>query len=194
LNGIAFLVLAVAGLPLLGRYLFLAGAMLSLLAAVAVSGWTALPPDHPLRSAWRLAGGAILVVVVVVFAVQQVDRLDALRDDIANRDRVQADLHGLVHSAPARAAFRRCGTLFVPNHRPVPELAYWTGRRPKQIVDAQRSKPTRNGLFLAPATPEVAKLSILDPRDLTAPASRPAGYREVTRNRSWILYGGCRPA
>jgi hypothetical protein len=191
LNGIAYAILGVAGLSLLGRYLFLAGAMLSLFAAVAVAGWSGLPRDHALRRPW-LAGGIVVLAAILLFSPMQVDRLDSLRDDISDRDRVQADLHDLAESRPAAAALNRCGTLFVPNHRPVPELAYWTGRRPTDIVSAQSRRPTPNGLFVAPATPAVAKLSILDPRDLSAPATRPGGYRELARNRSWVLYGGCR--
>ncbi|MFL5883632.1 MAG: hypothetical protein ACJ77M_01060, partial [Thermoleophilaceae bacterium] len=103
----------------------------------------------------------------------------------------QADLHSLVNSRPAELALDRCGRLFVPNHRPVPLLAYWTGRQPKDIVSAQGIRPASNGLFVAPANATVAKLSVLDPRDLSAPATRPPGYRVLARNRSWILYGGC---
>ena len=129
---------------------------------------------------------------ILALTPQQVDRLRALRDDIANRDRVQADLHDLVKTPRAGLALDRCGQLLVPNHRPVPLLAYWTGRQPRDIVSAQglRRVPP-NGLFLAPANPTVAKLSVLDPRDLSAPATRPPGYRLLARNRSWILYGGC---
>jgi hypothetical protein len=191
LNGLAYLILGIAGLPLLGRYLFLAGAMLSLFAAVAVFGWAGLPGEHPVRHPWLVVGLAVLAGILA-FSPMQADRLITLRDDIARRERVQADLHELVRLPAARTALGRCGTLFVPNHRPVPELAYWTGRRPKQIVDAQRFRPTPGGLFIAPATPEVAKLSILDPRDRSAPATRPPGYRVLARNRSWVMYGGCR--
>jgi hypothetical protein len=191
LNGVAFLVLAAAGLPLLGRYLFLAGAMLSLFAAVGVFGWTALPDGHAMRAPWRI-GGLVVLAVLLVFAPGHADRLDTLHDDIAARQRVDADLHALVEAEPARRALRRCGTLFVPNHRTVPQLAYWTGRRPAEIVAATRRRPGPDGLFVAPASKRVAKLSILDKRDLTAPARRPAGYRELARNRSWVLYGGCR--
>ena len=191
LNGIAYLVLGIAGLSLLGRYLFLAGAMLSLFAAVAVFGWTALQRGRPLRFAWRI-GGLVVFAAILVFSPMQADRLNSLRDDIANRDRVQADLHDLVKSRAGEAALARCGTLFVPNHRPVPELAYWTGRRPADIPSAQSRTPTPDGLFVAPASAAVAKLSVLDPRDLTRPATPPRGYRELTRNRSWVLYGGCR--
>jgi hypothetical protein len=192
LNGLAFGVLAVAGLPLLGRYLFLAGAMLSLFAAVAVFGWTALGPERArVRGPWRI-GGLVVLAAILVFLPNQVDRLDTLHDDIAARQRVDSDLHKLVTSPEGRFALEFCGTLYVPNHRPVPQLAYWTGERPSEIVSATRRRPGPGGLFVAPANARVAKLSILDPRDRTAPARRPRGYRELTRNRSWVLYAGCR--
>ena len=192
LNGVAFLVLAVGGLSLLGRYLFLAGAMLSLFAALAALGWTALDAGDPRRRPWMLGGLAILATFAV-FAPSQAGRLGDLRDDIADRDRVAADLHDLVGEPAAARALDRCGTLFVPNHRPVPNLAYWTGRATEDIPSAAREKPTPDGLFIAPANPEAARLSILDPRDRSAPAEAPAGYREVARNRSWAMYAGCRP-
>jgi hypothetical protein len=189
LNGVAFLVLAVAGLSLLGRYLFLAGAMLSLFAAVGVFGWTALDRDDPRRRPW-LAAGLVLLAAIVAFAPAQAGRLSDLRSDIADRDRVAADLHELVGEPSAERALERCGTLFVPNHRPVPNLAYWTGRRPAD-VRVPEGPPAPDGLFVAPATPEAARLSVLDPRDPSAPATPPAAYRPVARNRSWVLYAGC---
>ena len=84
--------------------------------------------------------GLLVLVGIVAFVPQQADRLNALRDDIANRERVQADLHELVKLPAAREALHRCGTLFVPNHRPVPELAYWTGRRPAESETEPRNK------------------------------------------------------
>jgi hypothetical protein len=191
LNGLAYVALGIAGLPLIGRYLFLAGTMLSLFAALAAFGWTSIGPGLAAIRRWWLVGGLVVFAGILAFTPQQVNRLRALRDDIANRDRVQADLHSLVKSPAGRLALRRCGRLFVPNHRPVPLLAYWTGRQPRDIVSAQGIRPTRDGLFVAPANATVAKLSVLDPRDLSAPATRPAGYRLLARNRSWILYGGC---
>ncbi|MEA2367891.1 MAG: hypothetical protein QOH38_609 [Thermoleophilaceae bacterium] len=192
LNGVAFAILGLAGLPLLGRYLFLASAMLCLFAAVAVFGWTPLGSDHAMRVPWRI-GGLVVLAALLVFLPNQVDRLTTLHDDIAARQRVDADLHELVQSAAGRGALRDCGRLFVPNHRPVPELAYWTGRRPSEIVSATLERPSPNGLFVAPATRRAEKLSILDPRDRSAPARRPARYREVARHGAWVLWGGCRP-
>ena len=191
LNGVAFLVLAVGGLSLLGRYLFLAGAMLSLFAAVGVLGWLALDGGDRRRRPW-LAFGVLAAAAILAFAPAQAERLGDLREDIADRDRVAADLHDLVELPAAERGLERCGTLFVPNHRPVPNLAYWTDRDPEEVVVQRgRERPTPDGLFVAPANPEAARLSVLDPRDPSAPATPPPAYRELARNRSWVMYGGC---
>ncbi|MEX2194135.1 MAG: hypothetical protein WD844_02515 [Thermoleophilaceae bacterium] len=190
LNGIAYVAFSIAGLSLLTRYLFLAAAMLSVLAAVAVFGWRSLPVEHPVRERWRAAGLAALALLVL-FSWPQAQRLGDLRDDIAARDRVQADLHDLVSADRAEALLDRCpGPVFVPNHRPVPSLAYWTGRRVTEIVSAEQVAPSANGLFIAPR-PEVASLSILDPADESLPVDVvPSGYRVAGENRSWRLLAG----
>lgn len=190
LNGLAYLVFAAGHLPLLGRYLFLAAAMLALFAAVAALGWSALPGEDPKRRAW-LAGGVVILIGMAAFVPSQVDRLSALRDDIAARDRVQADLLDLVRSPAAHAPLEHCGTVYVPNHRPVPELAYWLDRRPEEIVSAQLKRPGPQGLFLEPANERVKQLSILDPKDPKRLDARvPPGYTRAASNRSWRLYSG----
>src|SRR3954447_14172881 len=75
LNGIAYAAFAVARLPLLGRYLFVAAAMLALFAGLGLLGWTALPREHAGRKAWLAVGVAAMLAVVVFFPLQQTDRL-----------------------------------------------------------------------------------------------------------------------
>ncbi len=200
LNGIAFAALAIAGLPLLGRYLFLTAAMLALFAALAVFGWTALERERSLRArrAWAVAGLGVLAALVA-FSPSQVDRLATLRADIIARDRVGDDLQALSRhpfvpgrSRELRFAVARCEPVYLPNHRNVPNLRLWTGLRPDQVVSAQLKRPSRDGLFFAPATPRVATLSILDPNDpRRVEAAVPPSFRELDRNDSWVLYGGC---
>src|SRR3954447_21848159 len=96
LNGLAYVAFAIARLPLLGRYLFVAAAMLTVFAGAGAFGWRALPPGHPGRRVWRPVGIAALAAIVLFFPLQQVDRLDLLKNDIAARDRIQADLKDLV--------------------------------------------------------------------------------------------------
>jgi hypothetical protein len=195
LNGIAFVVFGFAGLSLLGRYLFLASTMLALFAAVAALGWTVIP-DGTLRRRW-MAGGAVVILAILIFTPAQVDRLTTLRADIIDRDHVQADLHTLVDEPAALAALRACRPLYVANHRPVPDLSLWTDTRPKDIRSLPFG-PSRDGLYIGSATEEAAELSVLDPRDpkplgaeVPPPGRGPAGYREIARNRSWVVYAGC---
>jgi hypothetical protein len=186
LNGLAFVFFGIAGLSLLTRYLFLAGAIVALFTAVGCLGWIELPARAPGRALWRGVGLISLGAIVVFFGVQQVDRLTALRTDIRNRDRVQDDLRGLA-GAPV---LDRCRPVFVPNHRPVPLLAYWADIRPKQIL----TRPaTGTGALVLPANAEVQKLSILDPHEpRPLKLAAPPGFRLVARDRSWLLYAGPR--
>jgi hypothetical protein len=186
LNAAAFVLFGIAGLSLLTRYLFLAGTMVALFAAVGCLGWIELRPGDRGRVLWRGVGVVSLGVIVVFFGLQQVDRLTSLRTDIRNRDRVQDDLRMLA-GAPV---FDSCRPVFVPNHRPVPLLAYWADIRPKQILT---QSPTPGGALVLPANADVQKLSILDPHEpVPLRLSAPAGFRIVARDRSWLLYAGPR--
>jgi hypothetical protein len=177
LNGLAFAVFAVAGLSLLGRYLFLAGVMLGLFAAVGCLGWVRVPGN----SFWRVVGSLALAAIAVFFVLQQVDRLSSLRTDIRARAQVQSDLHAL--------AFAPCRPLYVPDHRLVPLLAYWHNLRPQQIL--ARSPVTSSGQLVLPANARVQRLSILDPHEPRPRAlTAPPGWRLRASNRSWRVYTG----
>ncbi len=175
LNGLAFAVFAVAGLSLLGRYLFLAGVMLALFAAVGCLGWMSVTDNR----LWRMTGSVALIAIAVFFGLRQVDRLTSLRTDIRARAQVQSDLHAL--------ALPGCRPIYVPDHRLVPLLAYWHHLEPQRIL--AQSPVISSGELVLPANARVERLSILDPheprpRQLTVPA----GWREASANPSWSVY------
>jgi len=184
-------VFAVAGLPLLGRYLFLSSAVLALFAAVAVFGWWGLDPAHRARGPWRIAGTALLAVVLAFFTVQA-DRLSLLRDTLDAQGRVHHDLRELADQPRARELLGRCRPAYVTTATLIPSLAYWTDSRPGQVRSARLEMPSRGGVFVAPANADAEALSRLDEREpgreVTGP---PPGFRPVERNRSWVLYAGC---
>jgi len=184
LNGLAFTAFAIARLPLLGRYLFVAAAMLTVFAGAGAFGWRALPPDHPGRRVWRPVGIAALAAIVLFFPLQQVDRLDLLKNDIAARDRIQADLKDLVERPEVRRSLRACSRVYVQSHRLVPLIGFWADIPPGRIVSA---KSRRCAVFAANQT--VAKLAVLDPNE---PGASTAVYRgpATARNRSWIFVKG----
>ena len=180
---VAFSVLATAGLPILGRYLLLPAALLAVFCGAGAFGWLTLPRAHPWRRRWMAIGG-LIVLVFVVFAPNQAHRIRDLRASMQTQQQILADLHAISAALP-------CRPVAVPNHRPVPHLALWTGIPPDRIISAQLQRPTR-GAYLDPASERVERNFTLDPHDpkrLTAAV--PAGFARVAANRSWVLYARC---
>jgi hypothetical protein len=192
LGGVAFIGIGLAGLSLLGRYLFLPAAMIAIFFGFAALGWRELPAGRA-RGLW-IGGAAVLLVAFAGSTVShQTDRLDRLRDGVQLRGAIQDDLRDLTDDPAARPLLKRCSPVYVPNHRPVPILAWYLDREPASFVSAQLEAP-RRGLYVAPNTDEVEQKFVLDPRDpkrFDVPR-QPAGFSPVAQNRSWVLYRrGC---
>ena len=192
LGGLAFVAIGIAGLSLLGRYLFLPAVMLAVFFGYAAFGWREVPRER-MRSLW-IGGAAVLLIAFVGSTIShQTDRLERLRDGVQLRGEIQDDLRDLTREEPAEALLEQCGPVYVPNHRPVPILAWYLDRDPDDFVSAQLERPVR-GLYVAPATREVEERFVLDPRDpKRVEAEVPAGFTSVAANESWVLYEGrCR--
>ncbi len=116
--------------------------------------------------------------------------LDARVDtDLTNQARIENDLTDLVD---AGAFEPLCGPIAVPNHRAVPRLAFGLDVKPTRIVSASEEGAPRRGYFVAPASPFVIHNFVLDPNDPTDfHLAVPAGFREVARNESWLVYRRC---
>jgi hypothetical protein len=89
-----FVVIGLAGLPVLSRYLLLPATMLVLFAALAVLGWTTAGPG---RARWLL-GGAAAGIVILAGLPADVRKLDRVRDFGARRHAVQDDLRAAVRA------------------------------------------------------------------------------------------------
>jgi hypothetical protein len=192
LGGVAFVAIGIAGLSLLGRYLFMPAAMLCVFFGFAALGWIGRPLEGR-RRMW-LGGAAVLLVAFVGSTIShQTDRLDKLRDGIQLRGNIQNDLRDLARVDSAEALFEHCKPVYMPNHRAVPVLAWYLDRAPATFRSAQLEPPER-GLYVGPQTEEVKEKFILDPRDpkrFDVPR-QPAGFRPVAANASWALYErGC---
>ena len=188
LAGLAFAILACAGLAIIPRYTMLAGAVLCVFCALALLGWRLLEADHPWRRRWQLIAAAVLVAFLVQ-APQQLGYLRTVRNDLEAQSKIESDLHALADSG---AFGRRCLPISVPNHRAVPRLAAYLELRPSQIVSSSEQRQPAHGYFLDPANSWVVHHFILDPNDPRRLISRvPANFRLVARNRSWRLYARC---
>jgi hypothetical protein len=109
--------------------------------------------------------------------------------DLTDQGRIESDLTDLVD---AGAFEPLCGKVAVPNHRAVPRLAFGLEVKPTRIVSASEEHAPKRGYFVKPASPFVIHNFILDPNDTTKfKLPVPHGFREVARNRSWIVYRRC---
>lgn len=104
-----YLVLGVAGLPLLNRYLLLPSAMLIAIAGLAVFGWTTAT-EH--RWAWR-AFGLIAALVVLSGARKDLDTLRYVRGFTAGRHQTQDALR----EAARATQDVPCATALAPDRR-----------------------------------------------------------------------------
>ena len=136
-----------------------------------------------MRSLW-IGGAAVLLIAFVGSTIShQTDRLDRLRDGIQLRGAIQDDLRDLTRDDAAEPLLERCAPVYVPNHRPVPILAWYLDRDPDDFVSAQLERPVR-GLYVAPATDVVEEKFVLDPRDPKRfEAERAAGLHARGRER-----------
>jgi hypothetical protein len=184
----AFAFLAAAGLAIIARYTMLAGAILSIFAAVGLLGWRLLEPGHPWRRRWQLFAGAVLLMFLIWLPNQW--NLDSTVDtDLTNQGRIENDLTDLVD---AGAFEPLCGPIAVPNHRAVPRLAFGLEIKPTQIVSASEEGTPQRGYFVKPASSFVIHNFILDPNDTTKLSLPvPKGFSLVARNESWLIYRRC---
>jgi hypothetical protein len=179
----AFCVLALAGLPIITRYVLLAATLLAIFAGAGVFGWLDLRPGA--QRTWWARFGALALLVLALYVPGQAARIDRLAGALGRQEAIQGDLGRVVRDDVA------CRPLVVPNRRPIPLLALWLELDPSAIGDAQTRTPAR-GTYLVPRTAKVASDYILDRRDRDRQVPPPPpGFRRVGGNASWTASSRC---
>jgi hypothetical protein len=172
----AFSVSAIAGLPIITRYMLLPGALGCVLCGAALTAGLR-------ERAWAPVS-VLVLVALVVFAPGQVDRLDRLERSLGIQERILADLEAL----PAGPL--RCGPLAVTNRRPIPHLALRFGFIEPAAVRTGAGSDART--YVGPASRAVAEDFVFDPRDPVRVLPRlPAAFRPVAGNASWTVLSRC---
>jgi len=188
---VVFATMASVGLPINTRYAFLIAAILCLFCGAGVFGWAALPKGDRRRTAWMAAGGVVALALLATLPGQVRSAHHQLQR-LATQESIQDDLLAMVHNG---AIAPKCGPVGVPNHAPIPLLALYLKERPGLIVSAEaaraESKQQRDGTYVDPASVEVEKEYVLDPKDPHLPVSIPPGFLERQSNRSWLLFEHC---
>ena len=183
---LVFAAFATVGLPINTRYAFLAAAILCVFCGAGVFGWTLLERGDP-RRRWWMAGGLIVLVGLVVYAPSQYRSAHRQLDKLAVQQRIEGDLVALVHDHAIGLA---CGPVEVPSHAPIPLLSLYLRTSPVNVISAQVHQISY-GTYVDPASIEVERDYVLDPRDPHLAVSVPPGFTESATNRSWLIFTRC---
>jgi hypothetical protein len=193
LSGIGtFVLIGIAGLSVIERYLIVAALTLLVFAAVALGGFTMLRPGR-LRTAWA-ALAAVVVLLGTVFTVARVD-LTKLTNELQFRGDAHTALVRVLHE-PAVTAALRCGPLTAPNHKLVPD-SRWILDLPRDRVLARADpdvprRRLQHGVALYVTTRfAIFRHAFTNPVDPTSIEVPPPGWRRIATSEYVAAYARC---
>jgi hypothetical protein len=186
-----FVLVGLAGLSVIDRYLLVPSLCVMVFAAVFIAGWTMLREGSGWRRLWA-GGAAALVLFGIAFTATRVN-LDQLRKELRFRGDAHAALVEVLHD-PAVVAALRCGPVYVPNHKLIPDVR-WILDRPRSGVVARSSdqvgQPRRGVALLVHDRPALFKQALVTDNDNPVDNLPPAGFARAATSRYYGAYVRC---
>ncbi len=186
-----FALVGLAGLSVIDRYLLVPSLCVMVFAAVFIAGWTMLEPGTNWRRVWML-GAAAVVIFGVVFTATRVN-LTQLRNELRFRGDAHVALEQVLHD-PDVVAGLRCGPVYVPNHKLIPDVR-WILDSSQSDVIARSSReigdPSRGVVILVHNRPALFKQAFVTDDDETADNLPPAGFVRVATSQYYGAYARC---
>jgi hypothetical protein len=143
-----FVLVGIAGLSVIDRYLLVPTLMVMVFGAVALAGWTMLREGLVIRRVWAVAAG-LIIVYGVVFTATRVN-FNSFDNELRLRGDSHRSLVALLDQPRVRAA-RRCGPVSTPTHKLIPDTRWILGADADQVLaradDAAKDR-TRRGVAL----------------------------------------------
>jgi hypothetical protein len=185
-----FVLIGAAGASVLERYLAVAAVALLVFAAVAIGGFTMLRRGRA-RTAW-MALSAALVIFGVVFTATQV-RLDYFDSELTFRGAAHDDLVRVLES-PAVQKGLRCGPLYSPNHKLVPDSRWILDLPQKRVIPIAQPgspKPRRGVVLVVTSRFAIFKHAWSNDVDSSLIEVPPPGWRRVATSDFYAAYARC---
>jgi len=187
-----FLLIGIAGLSVIERYLIVPALALIVFAAVTFGGFTMLRPGTWMRRLWAL-GALALVLYGVLFTVTRVN-VSTFRNELQFRGDAHAALDDIL-STPAVKAGLRCGPLTFPNHKLVPDSRWLTGLPFERVLaraDPKVGNRTGRGVHVYVLSRfAIFKSAFTNDDDPAVIQVPPAGAALVAHNAYYAAYVRC---
>jgi hypothetical protein len=143
-----FVLVGIAGLSIINRYLLVPSLMVMVFAAVALGGWSMLDPGR-MRTAW-IGTAAAFVVFGIVFTATHVT-LTNFDAELGFRKHYHSALEAIIDNPTVRSAVRRCGPVSTPNHKLIPDVRWLAKLSSSQVIargDPRQAQRIRSGVAI----------------------------------------------
>jgi len=196
-----FAMVGIAGLSVIDRYLLVPSLCVMIFAAVFIAGWTMLREGSAWRRVWA-TGAAALVIFGIVFTATRVN-LSTLDSELRFRGDAHAALEDVLH-VPAVVSALRCGPVYVPNHKLIPDVR-WILDRPRSDVLARSSfrtdrdgnpvadpsAPARGVVIVVHTRIALFKQALVTARDNPFDNQAPPGFTRAASSKHYAAYVHC---
>jgi hypothetical protein len=142
-----FVMVGVAGLSVIDRYLLVPSLIVMVFAAVALAGWTMLRAGYA-RNLWALAS-VLLIVYGVAYTASHVN-LSTFTNELVFRGDSHNSLRALLDNPKVEAA-RRCGPISTPNHKLIPDSRWILNASADEVIarsDATQKRRIQRGVAI----------------------------------------------
>jgi hypothetical protein len=151
-----FVLVGLAGLSVIDRYLLVPSLVVMVFAGVALGGFTMLRAG-PARTAWAVVA-ALIIVYGGIYTATHV-KLSSFTNELVFRGDSHDSLKRLLHNPKVQAALR-CGPVSTPNHKLIPDTR-WILDAPADKVIARSDPKERARIGRGVALYAVNRLSLL---------------------------------
>jgi hypothetical protein len=143
-----FVLVGLAGLSVIDRYLLVPSLMVMVFAAVTLAGWTMLRPGVRARRWWAVAA-VVAIAYGAAFTATRVN-FGSFHTELRFRGDSHAALERLLRD-PRVQAGRRCGPVSVPNHKLVPDVRWILDAGERDVIarsDATQARRITRGVAI----------------------------------------------
>jgi hypothetical protein len=189
---IIFTMIGVGGFSVIDRYLLVAAVMVMLLCAVALGGWSVLPRGR-VRTIWMVASIVALVAGAGVTATRL--NLSSVVRELDFRGEARPTLGKALQDPRTKAAIARCGTLYLPNHKTIPDARWLTGLPADRVLARTDplvpDQPTKGVVLITHQRRAIFNQILFD--ELQDPSMNlpPAGFDRLVTTEYYTVYATC---
>ncbi len=187
-----FMLIGIGGFSVIDRYLLVAAVMVMLLCAVALGGWSVLPPSRA-RTTWMWLSVAALVAGAGFTATKL--SLKNVTRELEFRGEARPALGEALQDPKTEAALERCGTLYLPNHKTIPDARWLTDLPADRVLartdQAVPDQPTEGVLLITHQRRAIFNQVLFD--ELQDPSLNlpPAGFERLLTTKYYTVYAHC---